>query len=69
MLRFKYEKGDYYFWIWWKTIYKKDLGGYESWYKVKTIPKVGSNDFFHREKLQAYYHGLCDGRKRICDPY
>ncbi len=60
-----YKKGDYYFWIWWETIYKKELDNFIRWKHPSTIPEVDSTDWNRRLKLQAYYHGLCDGRKRI----
>jgi len=65
MPRFKYQKGDYYFWIWWETIYQKELDNFHSWKKATTIPAPDSRDWNRRLELQAYFHGLCDGRKRI----
>jgi hypothetical protein len=65
MPRFKYQKGDYYFWIWWETIYQKELDNFHSWKSPTAIPKPDSRDWKRRLELQAYYHGLCDGRKRI----
>ena len=65
MPRHKYQKGDYYFWIWWENIYKKELDNFSKWKKPSTIPEPGSKYWIRRENLQSYYHGLCDGRKRI----
>lgn len=65
MPRFKYEKGDYYFWMWWETIYKNELDNFQSWKHPSTCPNPDSKFWNRRIQLQAYYHGLCDGRKRI----
>jgi hypothetical protein len=60
-----YQKGDYHFYIWWNNVYKKELHYYKLWEKADTIPKNGSEAAIRREILQAYYHGLCDGRKKV----
>ena len=65
MVRFKYEKGDKYFWIWWETKYKKELDNFVRWKHPYTIPEPNSKDWNRRLILQAYFHGLCDGRHRI----
>jgi hypothetical protein len=64
MVRFKYAKSDYYFYIWWETKYKKELDNFNKWKNPLKIPEVNSEDWNRRLLLQAYYYGLCDGRKR-----
>ncbi len=65
MPRQKYQKGDFYFWMWWENIYKKELDNFNRWKHPNTIPEPDSKDWNRRLILQAYYHGLCDGRSRI----
>jgi hypothetical protein len=60
-----YKKNDSYFWMWWENIYKKELDNFQRWKNPLTIPDPDSTDSNRRLKLQAYYYGLCDGRKRI----
>ena len=67
MPRHKYQKNDHYFWMWWETIYKKELDNFQRWKSPLNMPKDGSTDWDRRLKLQAYYYGLCDGRSRVND--
>ena len=55
MVRFKYEKGDKYFWIWWETKYKKELDNFVKWKHPTTIPEPDSKDWNRRLILQAYF--------------
>ena len=45
MPRHKYQKGDFYFWIWWETIYRNELDNFEKWKHPLTIPGPDSNDW------------------------
>lgn len=65
MPRQKYQKGNFYFWMWWENIYKKELDNFNRWKHPNTIPEPDSKDWNRRLILQAYYYGLCDGRSRI----
>ena len=67
MPRHKYQKNDNYFWMWWETIYKKELDNFQRWKSPLNMPEPDSKDWNRRFKLQAYYYGLCDGRSRVND--
>ncbi len=65
MPKHKYEKNNYYFWMWWEKIYEKELDNFERWKNPATVPNPNSIYWDRKLKLQAYYYGLCDGRKRL----
>ena len=55
-----YKRGDAAFYKWWEHIYQKEMDLFET---MKTGCAT-TYDMREWEKLKAYYHGLCDGRKR-----
>lgn len=65
MSKLKFKKGDKYFWFWWENIYKQELDNFVRWKHPNTIPEPNSSDWNRRLILQAYFYGLCDGRKRV----
>jgi hypothetical protein len=67
MIIHDYQRGDYHFYIWWEFVYKKELDNFKLWTNGETIPAYGSDDAIRRDILQAYYHGLCDARKKLND--
>ena len=46
-------------------ILKNELDNFQSWKHPGTCPNPDSKFWNRRIQLQAYYYGLCDGRKRI----
>ena len=44
---------------------KNELDNFQSWKHPSNCPNPDSKFWNRRIQLQAYYHGLCDGRKRI----
>ena len=61
-----YKDDDYYFYRWWKTIYKDELDLYKRW-SVPETAGVLEQDRMRWGVLRAYFRGLCDGRRCICE--
>lgn len=65
MSRLIYSKNDYFFYKWWKNIYMEQMDLYEKFSNPGV--QLTENDFTEWNLLRAYFFGLCDGRKRICE--
>lgn len=65
MSRLIYSKNDYFFYKWWKNIYMEQMDLYEKFSNPGV--QLTENDFNEWNLLRAYFFGLCDGRKRICE--
>ena len=62
-----YKKNDYYFYKWWSEIYKEQMDLYEKFSKPNMTAQTTDRDYQEWNILHAYYFGLCDGRKRVCE--
>lgn len=59
--RHSYKRGDAAFYTWWEKVYQQQM----DLFQICSTGMGTRDDMVQWEILKAYYHGLCDGRKRV----